>query len=269
MSLHRARARKNVRLAQISALGLVALAGLLAAMPAPSAPIKADPLDKAGDPTDPAVETPVATDLSDLTSVFDMALKSQPVEAPKVEEEQVVNTEEPKKDEDIGVGPPHFRYIGLVSSPRRTYALIIDHEDKCQWVAPGEYIGEYSLLAVSSEKLILTDCHDETRHEYTIEARPEVAPADTLLEVATKQAPPQQQTPYNPANINASEMHINGINEQMERERADRMKEIEEKRKQFTNKNPQTPPNRTAPASPQPKPTSPQNKNANNKEPVK
>ncbi len=270
MSLHRARAKRNVRLAQISALVLVTMAGFLAAMPAPSAPRKAEPIIKPDAPDGPLVETGPAADLSDVMRIFDLAAKSQPVEAASVEPAPEVQTPELTIETPVVGGPPHFRFVGIVSSPRRTYALIIDHEENCQWIAPGEYIGEYSLLAVSSEKMILTDCNDEERFEYTIEARPEVAPADTLLQAATRQAP-TQPAPYNPANINAAEMHLNnGINEQMERERVEaRMREMEEKRRQLTNKNTQTPPNRSAPASSQPKPMSPQNKNANNKEPVK
>lgn len=280
MSLHRARAKRNVRLAQISALGLVGLAGLLAAMPPPSPlPPKAAPLD-APAPPGPTVDT-TGLDIHSVKGVFDLAARRESLvasaPAPEIIEEPDGTLAEPPVEIDLN-GPPHIRYVGLVSSPRRSYALIVDHQEKSQWIAPGEYIGEYSLLAVSSEKLILSNCDDSERHEYHLELRPDTVPSEAMVDLGGK--PPTQAATtnpqiYNPSAYNNTGAEVNfsnGINEQLEREQRDRidarMREFEEnKKKQLSNttKPATVPPNRAAPV-PSPKPATSPNRNTPAKE---
>ena len=260
MSRHRTNAKRNVRLAQISALGLVALAGLLAAMPAPPDIPLAPPIDPKKDAPAPAAQAQ-AVDYASILGVFSLARKGEPkknVDEQKPADDGAVAHVEPPPHVDPW---PHFNYVGMAAM-RHTYAIIADQDGKTQCLAQGDYVGDYLVLGVCSEKLVLADCNDE-RRDYMMVARPEVAPHDTLLEAATSPTPPA-----NPAAAKAAEMSgttirvpagMNAVNEQAERDRIQsKMRELEERRNQALKQNGQNPPTRPGPAFT--RPTSPQTK---------
>lgn len=196
MSRHRARARRNLRLAQISALGLIVLAGLLAAMPAPRVVTPAPPMPPQTPTTPDAAGSSLELDLSAVAQVLQTRVDKKPlpagtapVEDPvEADEETDVAADTPQFVED---GPPHFNYIGMASSPRRNYAFIADHEGKTRTIAQGDYFddhGEYLVLGISSERIILADCED-TRHEYFIAERPENPNLDAVVDLVSGAVP--------------------------------------------------------------------------------
>lgn len=259
MSLHRARAKRNLRMAQISALGLVALAGLLAAMP----PAPGTDASKPGTTPPGPGATPPPTAPSQGGVAFQTALatfqsrvaKTEPIVAEKPQEEPIDEGNGVPGDSEpvasIDDGPPHFRYVGMVSSPRRTYAFISEASGESRTVAQGEYYddhGEWLVLAISSERMILSDCSDNM-HEYVIADRPETPAPEATMGLSNTTAPKASAskgtTGINPKNPSAMDgEHIYnpaGVVDPAERERiAEKMREIEDRRNQAMGKNPPT-----------------------------
>jgi hypothetical protein len=278
MSRHRAHAKRNVRLAQISAFGLVALAGLVATMSAPQDTTAAPPVNPAA-ATPAAKPEPAPIDYASAIGVFELAAhqdkgaKSNTGEQkPEDEQPKPIPAPEPPTDDPW----PHFNYVGMASM-RRTYAIIQhppregETEGRTETIPQGDYIGDYLILGISSEKLVLSDCNDE-RREYLMVSRPEVEPKDSLLDTSTRPA-------TNPAATQAAEMNgttihmpaeMNAANEQMERERIQaKAREMQEKRNQALKQSGQTPPTRPGPGVTHPRPMTPQPKPGNTKETVK
>lgn len=259
MSLHRARAKRNLRMAQISALGLVALAGLLAAMPpapgsAPSKPGTTPPGPGATTPPGPGAQSGVAYQTA-LATFQSRVAKSEPVIPEKPQEEPENGGNVTPGDDvppaTIDDGPPHFRYVGMVSSPRRTYAFIAEAGGESRTLAQGEYYddhGEWLVLAISSEKMIISDCNDNM-HEYVIADRPETPAPEATLGLSNTAAPKASAakgtTGINPKSVPGAEgEHIYnpaGVVDPAERERiAEKMREIEDRRNQAMSKTPGT-----------------------------
>lgn len=226
MSLHRVQARRRVRLAQIAALGMAGLAGLLVAMPAPSG---------ASDPVAKVEPTPAANAVPDEAKSVDYSVAANVlgsrvarVESPAAKTDAKASDEPPPLpppiDEPIEEGP-HFRFAGTVRSPRKDFALIIDHEGKEKLVGQGEYIGDHLVLGISSEKLVLADC-DDNRMELLIETRPDVAPTDSTLSLSNT----QEQVNPSAMGRNGEMIHMPG-NPTSPDEIAERYRKIEEMRR--------------------------------------
>jgi hypothetical protein len=280
MSLHRARARQKLRIAQISAAGLLGLAGLLVAMPAPEVIVPAPPIPRPGSEGGPPVATPGGVTVSEnaLGVFHNRVAKSAPIakaaDAPPPENPVPGDGSGEEPPEPIVEdGPPHFRFVGMVSSPRRTYAFIADPDGATRTVAQGEYYddhGEWLILGISSERMVLADC-DDNRHDYFIADRidapsPEAAvnlsapQSNTVAPKATAGEPPRGYVPP-------------GITDPAERERLEaKMREVEDRRNQALKGNtpgqPATPPTRPA-TLPQPRPGQPASKTGGNNKDVK
>jgi hypothetical protein len=265
MSLHRARAKRNLRMAQVSALGLVALAGLLAARPArddaPAAPTGAP----AGAPAPGATPPPSASAVefqTILTAFQDRVAKSAPVASAGAKEEPIDVVENPGDEypppATVEDGPPHFRFVGMVASPRRAYAFIMEPDGTSRTLAQGEYYdthGEWLILGISAEKLVIADCEDN-RHEYVIADRPETPRPESAIGLGTtpKAASSAKSNTAAPKTMGVEgEQHAYvppGVTDPAERERiAEKMREIEDRRNQALRGNTPTsqpPPNRPA-----------------------
>lgn len=296
MSLHRVRAKKKVMLAQISAIGLVALAGYLAVMPAPGATVAANPVPPPhpGAPQPPVAPTTTTFDVAAVSNVFSRARRGEPIVKPQAEEHVVADEATP---EDIALpedpsGPPQVRLVGVAQSSRRTYAFITDAAGHTKSYVAGDYIGEYMLLGISSEKMILADCHDtDIRHEYILETRPEIAPATAVVEMTAPKRP-MQPAMANPNTAryyeqpNASVALPEGVDlNEWEKQEAKR-REMESRARQATSgstppnavtrpqtpttaKSPNTPPNRAPATQPKPATPTPTNKTTPAKEQLK
>lgn len=277
MSLHRARARQKLRLAQISAAGLLGLAGLLVAMPAPEVIVPAPAIPPPGSGGSSPVPTPGGVTVSEnaLGVFHNRVAKSAPI----VKAADVPPPENPVPgDDDTGVepqpivedGPPHFRYVGMVSSPRRTYAFVAEHDGTTRTIAQGEYFdehGEWLVLGISSERMVLADC-DDNRHDYFIADRIDAPSPEASVNLG---APQSNTVAPKPTAGEAPRGYVPpGITDPAERERLEaKMREVEERRNQAIKGNaPVQPPTRPA-TLPQPRPGQPASKTGGNNKDAK
>lgn len=278
MSLHRARARQKLRIAQISAAGLLGLAGLLVAMPAPEVVVPAPAIPRPGSEGAAPAAAPAGVSVSEnaLGVFHNRVAKSAPVAkvepipepiTPVPGDEEGEGRETPPVIED---GPPHFRYIGMVSSPRRTYAFVAEHDGTTRTIAQGEYFdehGEWLVLGISSERMVLADC-DDNRHDYFIADRIDAPSPEAAVDLS---APKSNTVAPRPTAGEAPRAYVPpGITDPAERERLEaKMREVEERRNQAIKGNaPVQPPTRPA-TLPQPRPGQPASKTGSNNKDVK